>query len=136
MTDLQHAQQAIVLDRLDEEVNSLEGKAVTQAQTLAALELRVESIEARLRLRAQELFGPIEGKALSGMSREKTRTLRRVIEDIGGAPPDGGYAVDVLDFDDYHYERAMLLIRGEVPPESDAERKAVERWEAKHGPVG
>lgn len=131
--DLHHAQQGIQLDRMDAEVRELEGKAVTQAQTLAALELRIESIEARLRLRMQELFGAIEGKSAAGMSREKTRTLRRVIEDIGGAPPDGGYAVDVLDFDDYHYERAMLLIRGEVEPESDAERAALERWQAKHG---
>ncbi len=86
-----------------------------------------------LEAHAASRYDALEHKAVAGMSREKERSLRRFIEDIGGHAPSG-YAVDVLDFDDHHFERAMLLIRGEVEPESDDESKALERWRAKHPP--
>jgi hypothetical protein len=135
VTDLQHAQQRIELDRMDGRIGELEGKALTQLQQIELLELRFDQLHARLSLAARELTGGLEGKSVAGMSRERTRSLRRLIEDLGGAAPDGGYAVDVLDFDDHSFERAMLLIRGEVEPESDAERAALERWKVKHGPL-
>lgn len=76
--------------------------------------------------------GALSGKAFAGMAREKRRSLRRFIEDIGGYAPDGGYASDLLDFDGEHVERAMLLVRGEAEPETDDERDALTRWRARH----
>lgn len=78
-------------------------------------------------------YDALENKAFAGMAREKRRSLRRFIEDIGGYTPDGGYASDLLDFDGEHVERAMLLIRGEAEPETDDERDALTRWREKHG---
>lgn len=131
--DLQLAQRRIQLDQIDTQISELEGKAVTKLDKIALLDLRMEQVGARLALAAQELAPPIEGKGvMAGMSRERERSLKRFIEDIGGFAPSG-YAEDVLDFDEHHFERAMSLIRGEVEPESDAEVKALERWHAKHG---
>jgi len=133
VTDLQNAQKMIELDRMSDRVDEIEGKAVTQRQQLEVLELRIDQLHARIILAAAELTGGIEGKSAAGMSREKRRTLRKVVEDIGGFAPSG-YAADLLDYDDWHFDRAVMLVRGEVEPESDDEAKALERWRAKHGP--
>jgi hypothetical protein len=76
--------------------------------------------------------GALNGKAFAGMAREKRRSLRRFIEDIGGSAADGGYATDLLDFEPHHVERALLLVRGEAEPETDDERDALARWRARH----
>ena len=114
------------------ELPGLEAKASNAADRLelAAIRLRLEAAVAeeveQIELDPRDPFDG--GKAMAGMSREKERSLKRFIEDIGGFAPSG-YAADVLDFDDHHFERAMLLIRGEVEPESDDETKALARWQ-------
>lgn len=115
----------------------LAGKA-TNAKDLAAvcdaqreLEKIIAEEYAQVELSASRP-GALNGKAFAGMAREKRRSLRRFIEDIGGYAPDGGYASDLLDFDGEHVERAMLLIRGEAEPEADDERDALTRWRERH----
>lgn len=77
-------------------------------------------------------YDDLENKAVvAGCARERRRSLRRFIEDIGGSAADGGYATDLLDFEPHHVERALELTRGEAEPDTDAERAALERWRSK-----
>ncbi len=131
--DLQRAQQRLTLDALDEQIDALEGKAVTRADRLALLDLRIEQLGARLALAQQDGEAAIEGKAIAGMSSDMEADFGRFIRRIGGHVQGGGRAQDVLDYDAPHFERAVSLIRGEAEPDSDDEAKALERWRAKHG---
>lgn len=58
--DFQKAQQRLQLDQIDGRIGELEGKAVTRADRLALLDLRMNQAAARLALAAG---GAIEGKA-------------------------------------------------------------------------
>lgn len=93
----------------------------------------MSDMRAEIEQAAAARYDGLEHRAVVGMSREQERDLKTFISDIGGHVPSG-FAEDVLDYDEHHFERAMLLIRGEVEPESDAEAKALERWRAKHSP--
>lgn len=131
--DLQRAQQRLTLDAIDEQIDALEGKAVTRADRLALLDLRIEQLGARLALAQQDGEAAIEGKAIAGWPRAKELDFHRLIRQIGGFVPDGRKPDDVLDFDVAHFERATQLVLGEAEPESDAERGALDTWRAKHG---
>jgi hypothetical protein len=115
----------------------LAGKATNAADLAAVLDAKreLEKIIAeeyeQVELSANRP-GALNGKAFAGMAREKRRSLRRFIEDIGGSAADGGYATDLLDFEPHHVERALLLVRGEAEPETDDERDALARWRARH----
>lgn len=89
---------------------------------------------AELERHAARRYDALENKAVSGMTRDQERDLGRFIRRIGGYVASGGRAQDVLDYDAPHFERAMALIRGEVAPESDDERRELERWRAKFPP--
>lgn len=121
-----------VLRRL--ELQSPQGKAAGTKLRIELLEEMLEQVSYHPRIRGNGVHGG-GGKAFAGLAREKRRSLRRFIEDIGGSAADGGYATDLLDFEPHHVERALVLTRGEDEPATDAERAALERWEAKHGPV-
>jgi hypothetical protein len=108
-----------------------EGKAAGQKVRLELLEEMLEQVSLHPRIRGEAVHGG--GKAFAGMAREKRRSLRRFIEDIGGSAADGGYATDLMDFEPHHVERALELVRGEAEPNTDDERAALERWRAKHG---
>jgi hypothetical protein len=115
----------------------LAGKA-TNAADLAAVrdaqrELETIIAEEYEQVELSANRGALNAKAFAGMAREKRRSLRRFIEDCGGGAADGGYATDLLDFEPYHVERALLLVRGEAEPETDDERDALARWREKHG---
>lgn len=107
------------------------GKAAATGLRMEVLEDQIEQLNLDPRIRGEGIHAG--RKAFAGMAREKRRSMRRMIEDIGGETEDGGYAADLLDFDAEHVERAMELVRGEAEPSTDAERDALERWQAKHG---
>ncbi len=135
--DLQRAQQRLQLDQLDGRIAELDGKAVTRAERLALLDLRIEQVGARLALAQQDGAPAIEGKVLrckgESWTAEREAAFARLIKAIGGYVPGGGKPGDVLDFDAPHFERAVQLVEGTAEPDGDAERKALERWRAKHG---
>jgi hypothetical protein len=83
-------------------------------------------------------YDALENKAIRDESGpwpgEKRHDFVRFIRRIGGHAPDGGPIKGPLDFDAPHFNRAVDLIRGEVEPESDDERRALERWRAKYPP--
>lgn len=117
----------------------LAGKAVTDADRLEVLDLTLSLLRIHAGLKEQVVLDPknransLEGKAFAGLAREKRRALRRLIEDIGGYAPDGGYAGDLLDFDPPHVERALELTRGEVEPDGEDEETALARWRERVG---
>jgi hypothetical protein len=106
------------------------GKAVATGLRMELLEDQMEQVRLDPRVRREGVHGG--GKAMANMNRDQERDLMRFLRRIGGYVPDGGRPGDVLDFDAPHFERAMALIRGEVEPESDDERRSLERWRAKY----
>jgi hypothetical protein len=139
MADLQRAQQHLKLANLTREIDTLEGKAVTPAQRLAILDLRLNQVGAKLAILIQETCG-FDAKAIRSNGepwpREKKRAFARLIRAIGGYVPSGApdteTPADVLDYDAPHFERATQLVTGEALPE-DAERPALERWQRAYG---
>jgi hypothetical protein len=138
-----HEQRQAILSAkaIAEKLPGLEAKAVSAEDILdiASVRLQLEAIvgeEAeQVRLDPRSGNGKaagFEGKAIAGWSRDKECDLMRLIRRVGGFVPDGGRAGSILDYDAPHVERAMQLIRGEAEPDSDHERRELDRWQRKY----
>jgi hypothetical protein len=97
-----------------------EGKAAATGLRIEVLEDQIEQLSLDPRIRGEAIHGGGGKAVVHGLAREKRRSLRRMVEDLGGSAADGGYATDLLDFDAEYVD-------------TDAERDALERWRAKHG---
>jgi hypothetical protein len=118
------------------EAHGSAGKAVATGLRMELLEEQMAQLRLDPRMRREGVHG---GKAMNTRntrSPREGRDLARFIRRIGGYVPDGRRPDDALDYDDAHFERAVQLIRAEVEPDSDDERRELERWRAKYPPPG
>jgi hypothetical protein len=124
--DLQHAQQRLQLDQIGEQIGELSGKAVTQADRLALLDLRMTHVAAQLLMAKGE--GQIEGKAILQVAEESPEIEQRRF--VVALMPILCHP-DVLKFNwETGYNVLRRKLEGKLPARTDLDRAAVELWGA------
>jgi hypothetical protein len=91
--------------------------------------VRAEEL-ADVRSAALAQYGALDGKAMADMDRATERRFCSFLEALGGRPADGcgTLGAEALLCEEADFERGGALWYGEVEPETDAERDALERW--------
>lgn len=117
---------------LSERLEVLEAQAIRAEDILdlAAVRLQLESVVAEEVASLQ--LDPRSGGKSFFFPADRDADAERLIRAIGGyrergaEPGPGG-------FDEIHLGRALALIAGDVEPDGEAERKALDRWRRKYG---